>query len=186
MTTQTTLPDAGAVLQFWFDETTPKQWFAVDAGFDALVTERFGGLLQAAAHCELADWRGSARGRLAEIIVLDQFSRNVYRGTAQAFAQDAQALVLAQEAMAAGCDQALPPPQRAFLYLPYMHSESALIQQQSVQLFDQPGLEDNYRFALLHRDIVVRFGRYPHRNAQLGRVSTPAELEFLQQPGSSF
>ena len=180
------LPDAEAVLRFWFEETTPKQWFAVDAAFDALIAERFGALLQAASQGELAHWRDSIRGRLAEIIVLDQFSRNVYRGTAQAFAQDAQALVLAQEAVAATLDRALPPPQRAFLYLPYMHSESAVNQQQSVQLFDQPGLEDNYRFALHHRDIIERFGRYPHRNAQLGRVSTPEELAFLQQPGSSF
>ena len=186
MTTQTTLPDAGAVLQFWFDETTPKQWFAVDAGFDALITERFGGLLQAAAHCELADWRDSARGRLAEIIVLDQFSRNVYRGTAQAFAQDAQALVLAQEAVAAGCDQALPPPQRAFLYLPYMHSESALIHEQALALFAQPGMENNLDFERRHKAIIDRFGRYPHRNAILGRTSTPEELAFLNEPGSSF
>ena len=180
------LPDAEAVLRFWFEETTPKQWFAVDAAFDALIAERFGALLQAASHGELAHWRDSIRGRLAEIIVLDQFSRNVYRGTAQAFAQDAQALVLAQEAVAATLDRALPPPQRAFLYLPYMHSESAVIQQQSVQLFDQPGLEDNYRFALHHRDIIERFGRYPHRNAMLGRMSTADEIDFLRQPGSSF
>ena len=117
------------VIDFWFRETAPRQWWTKDEGFDATVRERFAALHAAAAQGELFAWRTTAEGRLAEIIVLDQFSRNVYRGTAQAFAQDAQALVLAQEAMAAGCDQALPPPQRAFLYLPYMHSESALIQQ---------------------------------------------------------
>ena len=186
MTTQTTPPDAGAVLQFWFDETTPKQWFAVDAGFDALVTERFGGLLQAAAHCELADWRDSARGRLAEIIVLDQFSRNVYRGRAQAFAQDAQALVLAQEAVAATLDRALPPPERAFLYLPYMHSESARIHVVAEKLFGDLGLPEVQDYELRHKLIIDRFGRYPHRNQVLNRPSTPEELEFLKTPGSSF
>ena len=186
MTTQTTLPDAGAVLQFWFDETTPKQWFAVDAGFDALVTERFGGLLQAAAHCELADWRDSARGRLAEIIVLDQFSRNLHRDDAGAFAQDAMALVLAQEAVAQGVDQQLPVMQRHFLYMPYMHSESALIQVEAEKLFRELGLEETYAIALRHKEIVDRFGRYPHRNAMLGRMSTAEEIDFLRQPGSSF
>ena len=179
-------PGAAQVLQFWFEESTPQQWFAVDAVFDALVTERFGAVLRAAARCELADWRSTAQGRLAEIIVLDQFSRNVYRGTAQAFAQDALALALAQEAIAAGHDQALSVLQRGFLYLPFMHSESALIHVQAEKLFALPGLEDNYRFELLHKAIIERFGRYPHRNAALGRTSTPEELEFLQQPGSSF
>ncbi len=186
MDTAQTQPDAQRVLQFWFEESTPKQWFAVDPAFDALVTERFGTVLHAAAQCELFDWRSTASGRLAEIIVLDQFSRNVYRGTAQAFAQDALALALAQEAITARHDQALPVPQRAFLYLPFMHSESALIHVQAEKLFALPGLEDNYRFELLHKAIIERFGRYPHRNAALGRVSTPEELEFLQQPGSRF
>ena len=186
MTTQTTLPDAGAVLQFWFDETTPKQWFAVDAGFDALVTERFGGLLQAAAHCELADWRGSARGRLAEIIVLDQFSRNIHRGTPLAFACDPMALALAQEAVRAGADRALPVERRAFLYMPYMHSESARIHQDAERLFRTQAPQANHQAELQHKAIIDRFGRYPHRNAILGRTSSAEELAFLQQPGSSF
>ena len=123
---------------------------------------------------------------MAEILVLDQFSRNVYRDTARAFAQDALALALAQELVASGQDRSLPTAQRVFAYMPYMHSESAAIHAQAMVLFDQPGLENALDFERRHRDIIERFGRYPHRNAVLGRASTPQETEFLTQPGSSF
>ena len=175
-----------AVLEFWFEELTPQQHFAKDAALDAAIAQRFGPTLAAAARGELSGWRASTLGRLAEIVVLDQFSRNVWRDTPRAFAQDGMALVLAQELVASGHDRALPPAQRAFAYMPYMHSESAAIHAQSVRLFAQPGLEGNLPFALSHRAIIERFGRYPHRNAVLGRASTDEELAFLREPGSSF
>ncbi|QDL55031.1 DUF924 family protein [Rhodoferax aquaticus] len=173
-------------LHFWFEELTPKQHFVKDAALDKTIRARFGATLEAAAKCELFAWRATAEGRLAEIIVLDQFSRNVYRDTPRAFAQDAQALVLAQELVASGQDQSLPIEQRKFAYMPYMHSESALVHTQAVTLFSQPGLEDNLRFELQHKAIIDRFGRFPHRNTILGRTSTPEELAFLSEPGSSF
>ena len=174
------------VLTFWFGELTPKQHFAKDAALDALIAQRFGGHLQAAARGELAHWRTDAAGRLAEILVLDQFARNIHRDTPLAFAPDAQALTLAQELVTGGGDAELPLPQRAFAYMPYMHSESLAVHAQALPLFGQPGLEDNLRFLHMHTDILRRFGRYPHRNAILGRPSTPQELAFLQEPGSSF
>ena len=153
---------------------------------DEAIRTRFGDTLEAAARCELFAWRTTPEGRLAEILVLDQFSRNVYRDTARAFAQDALALVLAQELVAGGHDQHLTPKQRAFANMPYMHSESLAIHAQAVQLFALPGLENNLSFELRHKAIIERFGRYPHRNAILGRTSTPEELAFLSEPGSSF
>jgi uncharacterized protein (DUF924 family) len=119
-------------------------------------------------------------------VVLDQFSRNVYRDTARAFAQDTLALALAQELVASGQDRSLPLAQRSFSYMPYMHSESALVHAQAVELFSQPGMEDTLRFELRHQAIIERFGRYPHRNAILGRKSTAEELAFLSEPGSAF
>ncbi len=175
-----------SILHFWFTELTPKQHYAKDAALDEAIRTRFGATLEAAARCELFAWRATPEGRLAEVLVLDQFSRNVYRDTPRAFAQDALALVLAQELVASGQDRSLPLVQRSFAYMPYMHSESALVHVQAVALFSQPGLEDNFRFELRHKEIIDRFGRYPHRNALLGRASTPAELAFLSEPGSSF
>lgn len=174
------------ILTFWFNEISPRQWWEKSATFDALVRDRFGEVLAAASRCELFNWRVTPQGRLAEIIVLDQFSRNIHRGAGAAFANDALALALAQEAVATGADLTLPLPQRAFLYLPYMHSESVVIHEVAVRLFSVQGLEDNYKFELLHKAIIDRFGRYPHRNAMLGRESTPEEIAFLQTPGSSF
>jgi uncharacterized protein (DUF924 family) len=174
------------ILHFWFEELSAKQHFIKDPALDASLRERFGATLEAAARGELFGWRSTAQGRLAEILVLDQFSRNIFRDTARAFAQDALALVLAQELVASGQDQSLAPAQRAFAYLPYMHSESALIHTQAVQLFSQPGLENNLDFELRHQAIIARFGRYPHRNAALGRNSSAEELAFLSEPGSSF
>ena len=177
---------ADAVLRFWFEETDPRRWWEADAAFDALVRERFGELQYAASRAELHAWRTNAAGRLAEILVLDQFSRNIHRGAAAAFACDGMALVLAQEAVARQLDAALPINQRAFLYMPYMHSESLAIHEHAVQLFSRPGLESNLEFELKHKRILERFGRYPHRNRILERESTPAESEFLEQAGSSF
>lgn len=174
------------VLTFWFDEIEPAMWWKKDTTFDSTIATRFGDLHRSASQGELYHWRSSARGRLAEIIVLDQFSRNLYRNQPQAFAQDGMALVLAQEAIAAGCATQLPPVQRSFLYMPFMHSESLAIHERAMQLFAEPGLEDNLRFERQHRDILLRFGRYPHRNASLGRTSSDEELAFLQKPGSSF
>ena len=178
--------DYQTVLQFWFEDISPKQWWAKDPTFDNDIEQRFGATLTAARAGELYRWRTSPGGRLAEILVLDQFSRNIFRDTAEAFSQDGMALILAQEAVAVGTLKALTLSQRPFLLMPYMHSESALIHRQAEQLFNQPGLEDNYRFELRHKEIIDRFGRYPHRNAILGRQSTTAELAFLQQPGASF
>ncbi len=175
-----------AILQFWFHELTPAQWWKVDAALDDLIRARFAAIHQAANAGELYGWRAQVQGRLAEIIVLDQFSRNMYRGTPRAFSSDPMALVLAQEAVALGVAAALPATQRAFLVMPYMHSESRLVHVQGERLFRAPGMEDNHAFALKHQAIIDRFGRYPHRNAILGRESTAEELAFLQEPGSSF
>lgn len=177
---------AGEVLAFWFDELTPAQWFRRDSALDDEVRRRFAATLEAARRGELGDWRQSARGRLAEIIVLDQFSRHLHRDGPEAFAADDRALALAREAVAAGDDAALATRERAFLYMPYMHSESLAVHDESAQLFAQPGLEDSLRAERRHRDILERFGRYPHRNAALGRRSTEEERAFLARPGSSF
>ena len=174
------------VLDFWFVETEPKAWWTADPAFDERIRGRFAALHARAAHGELQAWRATALGRLAEVIVLDQFSRNLFRGSAQAFAQDLAALVLAQEAVAAGAHRGLEPMQRTFLLMPYMHSESREIHAVAEQLFLEFTPAENHDFELRHKAIVDRFGRYPHRNAALGRTSTPEELEFLAQPGSAF
>ncbi|MFO1251365.1 MAG: DUF924 family protein [Inhella sp.] len=183
----THLPEeAAAVLRFWFEECQPAQWWKVEAGFDAEIARRFGELHRRAAAGELSAWRATPAGRLAEILVLDQFSRNLFRGQARAFAQDAMALVLAQEALAAGAAEALPEAARQFLLLPLMHSESSAVHEQAEPLFARYGTPGTQDFERRHADIVARFGRYPHRNELLGRPSTPEELAFLQQPGSRF
>src|SRR5882757_1719751 len=174
------------VLAFWFIESSPRMWWATDPAFDAAIAKRFGTVHSAAVFGELYEWRHAPGGRLAEIIVLDQFSRNLFRGTAKAFASDPMALVLAQEAVAGAHDQSLTSQERAFLYMPLMHSESRLVHAQAERLFGSLGLDDNYEFELRHKAIIDRFGRYPHRNAVLGRESSPEELAFLQQPGSRF
>ena len=175
-----------SVLHFWFSELTPQQHFAKDAALDESIRTRFGSTLEAAARCELFAWRAMPEGRLAEILVLDQFSRNVWRDTPRAFAQDALTLALAQELVASGQDHSLPTAQRVFAYMSYMHSESAVIHAQAMALFAQPGMENNLEFERRHKAIIDRFGRYPHRNTILGRQSTPEELAFLSEPGSSF
>lgn len=175
-----------SVLTFWFEETAPAQWWARDDAFDDTVRRRFASLLEQAARGELHRWRRTDQGRLAEIIVLDQFSRNIFRDTPRAFAQDPMALVLAQEAVLREVHRRLPPLQCAFLLLPYMHSESRYIHQQADTLFAEFTTAENYDFELRHKAIIDRFGRYPHRNDILGRASTPEELAFLAQPGSRF
>ncbi len=175
-----------SILRFWFHEITPAQWWAVDPALDRLIAERFAEVHAQANRCELFDWRDEPAGRLAEIIVLDQFSRNIYRGTPAAFASDAVALALAQQAVAIGADMALPLPQRSFFYLPYMHSESRKIHAVAEALFNNRASADSHDFELRHKAIIDRFDRYPHRNAILGRESTEQELAFLKQPDSAF
>ena len=174
------------VTNFWFDELSPKQWWIPDDSVDEIILQRFGSLHAMAAKGELHSWRGKAEGRLAEILVLDQFSRNIYRRSPQAFACDSLALELAQEAIACDADQELPLGKKAFLYMPYMHSESKAMHEEAVRLFSQPGLEQNLEFEYKHKVIIDHFGRYPHRNKILDRESTPEEVEFLKQPGSAF
>jgi uncharacterized protein (DUF924 family) len=177
--------DAAVVLHFWFDEISPEQWWRRDPVFDQTVRSRFAELHEAASRAELWTWRATASGRFAEIIVLDQFSRNMYRDDARAFACDALALALAQEAVRVGADLEIVPEQRAFIYMPYMHSESRLIHATAAELFRERA-PANLDYELRHKAIIDRFGRFPHRNAVLGRTSTTQELAFLAEPGSSF
>lgn len=186
VTRMTGRPSPEDVLAFWFTGIDPKAWWTADPGFDAQIARRYGDLLVRAAAAELYAWRRSARGRLAEILVLDQFSRNIHRDTPLAFAQDPMALALAQEAVATGAHLELADVERAFLLMPYMHSESRLIHVQAEMLFREFAPPDNLDFELRHKAIVDRFGRYPHRNRVLGRASSAEELEFLATPGSSF
>ena len=174
------------ILKFWFEEIDQSQWWKKDEELDRLIIERFSEVHFRAARCELFEWRESAGGRLAEIIVLDQFSRNMFRGSPLSFASDNLALALAQEAVSAKADLALSPTERSFLYLPFMHSESLIIHALALDLYRRNGIQSNLDFEIRHKQIIERFGRYPHRNAILGRRSTEEELEFLQQPGSGF
>lgn len=174
------------IIRFWFEEIKESQWWVKDQDFDRLIFDRYSELHRSAASCELYEWRSTAEGRLAEIIILDQFSRNMYRDAPQAFASDSLALGLAQEAIRAGMDHPLEPIQRSFLYMPLMHSESKKIHEVAVGLYEKNGIESNLKFELKHKAIIDRFGRYPHRNRILGRESTAEEIEFLKLPGSAF
>lgn len=174
------------VLQFWFQELDPKMHFSKNSELDEKIRERFLKTYHEIIEGKTADWRNTPEGRLAEIIVLDQFSRNMFRDTAQAFAADDLALNLAMTAVHVGDDQKLSLEQRSFLYMPYMHSEDRKVHEQAVILFSQKGLEFNLKFELLHKKIIDRFGRYPHRNQILKRTSTKEELSFLKEKGSSF
>lgn len=174
------------ILDFWFKDTDKSLWFKQDDTFDATIREHFGVLTESARAGELEAWRSNIYGRLAEIIVLDQFSRNIWRDDPRAFASDGMALVLAQEAVKQPDYLELDTDHRRFLLLPYMHSESAAIHEQAVQLFatlNDPLTND---FEQKHKAIIDRFGRYPHRNAILNRPSSPEEIAFLKQPGSGF
>lgn len=174
------------ILNFWFTELESKDWFDKNPTLDTLIRERFSEVHRQARHCELYAWRATPQGRLAEIIILDQFPRNMFRGDPRSFATDPLALALAQEAVASKTDLSLTVQQRAFLYMPYMHSESLAIHHVAMTVFNQPGLENNLAYEIRHKDIIERFGRYPHRNEILGRTSTAEEMEFLKQPGSGF
>ncbi len=177
---------AKEVLDFWFVELTPKQHFSTDKALDDQIRDRFGATLEAARQSELFPWRETAEGRVAEIIVLDQFSRNIHRNTARSFAQDPMALALAQELHGSGALAAVDAKLKAFAVMPFMHSESRLVHEQAVKVFESLGLTDFLNYELKHKAIIDRFGRYPHRNAVLGRESTKEEDEFLKEPGSSF
>jgi uncharacterized protein (DUF924 family) len=189
------------VLDFWFGATDEprKAWFEKNDAFDAEIARRFGSDIEQALNGGPDGWAQGAQGRLALVLLLDQFTRNAFRATPRAFAGDARALLLAQQMISAGDDQAMPPLRRAFVYLPFMHVEDKDLQQRSVALHAdlaaaaQPlgepfasNAANSLDFAKRHRDVVLRFGRFPHRNEILGRESTMQELSFLAQPGSRF
>jgi uncharacterized protein (DUF924 family) len=183
------------VLDFWFGpgETRGKaraEWFRKDEEFDAQIRRRFMALHAAAALGELEGWRAQPRSLLALVVVLDQFSRNLYRGDARSFAQDGHALACAREAIARGDEKSLLPVERQFLYLPFEHSEDAADQDRAVELMQGLEAYEETRglveWAERHRVVIRRFGRFPHRNAVLGRASTAEEAGFLEQPGSGF
>ena len=191
-------PAAQDVLDFWFGAPgSPEHgrereaWFRKDAAFDRAIATRFGALIESALAGGLAQWQAEPLGALAEIVVLDQFTRNVFRDTPRAFAGDARALAAAQALVASAADRGLPGVQRQFVYLPFEHAESIALQDEARRLFgqlaaDHPEQAGLVEWADKHRVIIERFGRFPHRNLVLGRVSTAEELEFLKQPGSSF
>jgi uncharacterized protein (DUF924 family) len=174
------------VRSFWFSEAIEAKWFKPDEAFDAALKARFEFALKAAKAGALALWTETSEGALALIVLLDQMSRNIYRNTAEAFAADPMALDTARRAIDRGLDASLEPEQRLFLYMPFMHSERIADQERGVELYTALGLEENLQFMIRHRDIIARFGRFPHRNAILGRQSTPEEEEFLKKPGSRF
>jgi len=192
------LPGPEEVLDFWFGRPgdahhlqTRPEWFRKDAAFDALIAQRFGDLIEAALRGELAGWAAQPRSALAEVLVLDQFPRNARRDSAGMFDGDARALAAARALVASGADRRLPGVMRQFAYLPFEHSERLADQIECLRLFaqlgrDEPTLAGLLEWAQKHHDIVARFGRFPHRNAALGRASTPEEVEFLKQPGSGF
>ena len=189
--------DPRDVVDFWFGaEGSPERgraravWFRKDPAFDDAIRARFGGAVEAALAGAFAAWDATPEGALARVLLLDQFTRNIFRDTPRAFAGDAQALAAAQAAVARGFDRALDPLQRWFLYLPYEHAEDVAVQRQSLALFEaltrETGDGEPLEWARRHADVIFRFGRYPHRNEVLGRVSTPEEVAFLREPGSRF
>lgn len=178
--------NAQEVIKFWFEELSSKQWYKKSNQLDLQIKERFSSTHDAAWKGELYSWRKTPIGRLAEIIVLDQFSRNIYRNDKRAFLFDPIALVLAQEAVSLKTQDHLTNAQKPFLFHPFMHSESMRIHELAIALYSMPGLEKNLKYEIKHKDIIERFGRYPHRNEILGRASTAEELKFLKMPGSSF
>jgi uncharacterized protein (DUF924 family) len=174
------------VLQFWFVERTPKDWFEKSWTVDLMIRDRFRGLHDRLAQQVPPDVLDRPEGALAAILVLDQFSRHLFRADGRAFAADPQALRIANLAVDRGFDRLLPNSKRQFVYLPFEHSEDRAVQERSMQLFAEMGELENLHYALLHKVIIDRFGRFPHRNAALGRISTPEESAFLSSPGSSF
>lgn len=191
------MPTIETVLNFWFGAPYSSDygkrrpvWFKKDPAFDQQVRDYGLPLYERAVAGQLKDWLNSPEGCLALILLFDQFPRNLFRGTAQAFATDAQALAIAERTIEQGFDQHLMPVQRLFVYLPWEHSENLEHQNRSVELFatlkENPETADTFPYALSHRQVIEQFGRFPHRNAILGRVSTNAEVMYLQQPGSGF
>lgn len=174
------------ILKFWFEEIDKSNWFVQDDETDRLIVSRYSEVHTKANNGELYEWRNTAKGRLAEVIVLDQFSRNMFRGKPLSFAADILALVLAQEAISVGADADLTAAERNFLYMPFMHSESIKIHEVAVGLYEKNGNEQTLKFEIKHKNIIERFGRYPHRNKVLGRPSTAEEIDFLNQPDSAF
>jgi uncharacterized protein (DUF924 family) len=187
-----TPPDALAVLAFWFDPAHHDDWYASHPAFDALIRERFTTQVDLAAAGKLADWTDTPSGWLALLIVLDQFPRNLYRDDPRAWAQDLRAQQLALSGIDEGFDRQLPPLQRVFAYMPLEHAEDIELQRRSVALFEALCNEapDRYgdflKYARRHEAVIERFGRFPHRNAVLGRVSTSEELTYLEEPGAGF
>lgn len=172
------------VLDFWFAAGKEK-WFAKDEAFDAEITERFKEAHDAAKQWKLDSWRETPQGCLALIILLDQFGRNIYRDTADAFAADNKALALARSMVEKGMDMELPMDVRIWVYLPFEHSEAMEDQERCIELMERSGMEDYLEWAHLHADVIRKFDRFPHRNEALGRTSTPEELEFLAEGGFS-
>ncbi len=187
-TTGASVVETAEILRFWFDETGAEKWFVKDARFDEAVAGRFGAIYTAAAAGALEDWPAAADGAVALVILFDQFPRNMFRDSPQAFATDAMARDVVNTALARGFDGVVPPLHRQFLYMPLMHSERIEDQERCVALIAAMGADfaEVLSYAIAHRDIVARFGRFPHRNAVLGRESRAAEIVFLEQPGSSF
>jgi uncharacterized protein (DUF924 family) len=176
------VPSSSDVLAFWFAD--PSRWWKKAPSFDAEIRDRFLDLHDAIKRDQREDWLDSPRGALAYVVVLDQFSRNMFRGSARMFEGDPRAVAAARRALDREFDRELSGDERMFLYMPFMHSEDLADQNRCAALFAP--LEQGRRYAEQHREIIVRFGRFPHRNAVLGRPSTVEELEFLRQPGSSF
>ena len=173
------MPNAHEILDFWFAEEMRTKWFASTPQLDATIRNQYERVWEAAMRGELEDWLGSPPGCLALTIILDQFPLNMFRGTPKSFASESKSRDVARHAIELGYDKQIDTAHLAFLYMPFMHSENLADQDLSVQLFEAAGLEKNLRFAQHHREIVRRFGRFPHRNAILGRVSTAEELDYL-------
>lgn len=174
------------VIRFWYEESTEQDWFTKNPEYDAKIKDRFLGLHAMAKNCELEIWRSHPLGALAEVLVLDQFSRNLFRGQAASFAYDSLALALTQRALETGLADQLSQKEKWFLLMPYMHSESKIIHAHAMVLFQELGLQHVLDFEIAHKKIIDRFGRYPHRNEVLGRTSTEEEIEFLKEENSSF
>ncbi|MDF1758047.1 MAG: DUF924 domain-containing protein [Legionellaceae bacterium] len=173
--------DYNEILNFWFKELAPEQWWEKNDSVDLDIRNRFSIIHERAVLGELSKWRETASGSLAEIIVIDQFSRNMFRGISKSFAYDGMAIILSQEAIRKSFDKQLSLSERPFLYMPFMHSESFQIHEQALELFATPGLEQSLEFEKQHFNIVKQFGRYPHRNKILNRNSTKLEELFLTQ-----
>jgi uncharacterized protein (DUF924 family) len=179
MTTPATIDE---VLSFW-RAAGPEKWFAKDDAFDADIRSRFLAAHETAASGELAAWEDTPDGVYALMLLLDQFPRNLFRGSPRAFATDAQALEIAERAIAKGFDLTIPVPERRFIYMPFMHAEDLAHQERCIALCDASNDPEGVKFAVIHRDIIRDFGRFPHRNAVLGRQTTPAEQDFLDEGG---